>query len=311
MQDQVNPEERRALLGGAPVKASPYDFRQVPSHNKAQLRSLRLLHESFCGPLARTLGAVSGLQCKAALESLEPLKAGLPQERAHVCASSGRNRFYLGLERAAGWALLERLLGGKGAPGAAPERPHSEIEKRVLLQLLLKPLLGAYRDLWARVAPLQFSLDQFAEADAAAAPGSLEAVFVLDFGGQQGRLAFVLPPAFLKPLMPELDMTKLLSADQEAPAGAAAGGAMLGVPVNLRIFLGRIDIKLRDLKSLSAGDVLRLDARPEDEVTVEVEGQPRFAAKVGRIGNSLGAQIVRSLEAAKGKDGDKNGNAKR
>lgn len=323
MQDSVNQAEQEALLGGPPAgtpaaapgaDARPYNFNEPPRHNKSQLRSLRMLHESFCAPLAKTLGKVSGLPCHVKFEALSPEKLAQSETMVYVSASNGAENFLFALARPAVWLLLERLLGGPG--GDNPEtRVHSDIEKRVLSQLLLKPVAAAYGEIWARIAPVTFALGKF-ENDIFSLPGftsateTVAAVFSVKLGESSGQLKVILPFSFLKPLIPELDVTKILGAGI-APGTAAPGGeALLGIAVNLRVILGSIDLKLKDLNSLMPGDVLRLDARPDDEVIVEVEGQPRFAGKAGRVGKSLGIQVTKEIEHTNKRDGETNGNKK-
>jgi len=312
MQDSINAEEQQALLGGAQAKASHFDFRDPPKHNKMQLRSLRVLHENFCEPLSRTIGALTNMPCKATLAGLSAEKAVLQPARAHICAASSRSKFLIGLGRAAAWLMLERLMGGKGLPGPVPERPYSELEQRVLLNMSLTPVLKHYNELWARVTPVEFKLENFAPEGPVAwlppASETITAVFKLIIGGTESEIAFILPLPFLKPLMPELDISKLLRGEEEeGPQTGASDNSLLSVPVNLCVLLGKIDVRLKDLNSLAVGDVLRLDCRQGDEVRVDVEGQPRFSAKVGRLGGSLGVQILRSLEqTTKTKDGGRN-----
>jgi flagellar motor switch protein FliM len=158
--------------------------------------------------------------------------------------------------------------------------------------------------------PGQFVDDVYGVPGFSADTETVAAVFSLKLGAADGEFAVILPFAFLKPLMPELDMAKLLNSGQETGKAAAGDKALLGIAVNLKVFLGRLEIKVKDLNSLAPGDVLRLDTRPDDEVTVEVEGQPRFAARTGKIGAGLGVQIIRMIEPEKQKEGDKNANSK-
>jgi flagellar motor switch protein FliM len=153
-------------------------------------------------------------------------------------------------------------------------------------------VLARYAEIWSRIAPVQFSPGEFAD-DVYSVPGlaagteTVAVTFSLKLGDADGELAVILPFSFLKPLMPELDIAKILNSGQEAAGPGAGDKSLLGIEVNLRVFLGRLDIKVKDLNNLAKGDVLRLDARPEDEVTVEVEGQARFAAKTGKIGAGI------------------------
>jgi len=316
MQDSINQAEQDALLGRDPsTRATPFDFtRQVP-HSRTHLRSLKLLHDNFSAPLSKTLAAVSGLPCKVKLKSLAAEKFVQAEDSVYASYRSESGKFLLGFSRQLGWLLLERLLGGKGGSQTPGARPHTPIERRVLSQLLLRDVGTAYAETWARIKPVEFTLDKF-EDDAYLLPGlsreseAAAAVFSVRLGETDGEFSAVLPFEFLKPLMPEMDVAKMLRTGSEPGGAQPAGDALMGVSVGLKVFVGRIEIKLRDLNGLAQGDVLRLDARPDEEVVVEVEGQPRFAGKAGRVGKGLGVQITRTLEPENKKDGEKNGNRK-
>ncbi len=302
MQNPVTPEEQPADAGAERAKSLPFNFNQPPRHNKTQLRSLKLLHTNFCQPLAKTLSTLSGLPCQVKLESLTPQKLAGSDTSVYLSATAGGVRFLLAFSRTAAWLMLDRLLGGSGSGEAAPNRPHSGIEKNILTRLLAEPVLARYSEIWGRITPVNFSIEGFVD-DVYSVPGlsaateTVTAVFSLKLDAAEGELAVILPFSFLKPLMPELDM---------ATGKTAGDKALLGIAVNLRVFLGRIEIKVKDLNSLSHGDVLRLDTRPEDEVTIEIEGQPRFAGKTGKVGSGLGVQIVRPIKQEKTNDGGKN-----
>jgi flagellar motor switch protein FliM len=314
MQNPVTPEEQPADSGAERAKSIPFNFNQPPRHNKTQLRSLKLLHTNFCQPLAKTLAALSGLPCQVKLESLTPQKLTGSDTSVYLSATAGGGRFLLAFSRTSAWLLLDRLLGGSGNGEAAPNRPHSGIEKNILSRLLAGPVLARYSEIWGRITPVTFSIEEFVD-DVYSVPGlsaateTVTAVFSLKLDAAEGELAVILPFSFLKPLMPELDMAKLLNSEQ-ATGKTAGDKALLGIAVNLRVFLGRIEIKVKDLNSLTHGDVLRLDTRPEDEVTIEIEGQPRFAGTTGKIGNGLGVQIVRPIKQEKINDGGKNASNK-
>ena len=315
MEEPENAPRQPAGRGEPETGATRFDFRTPPRHNKTQLKSLKLLHENFCAPLAKTLSALSGLPCQARLESLTPEKLAKSDNRVYACASAGGGKLLLAFSRPAAWLLLERLLGGSGGAAPPQDRPHSEIEKNILSNLLAAPLLALYGETWARIAPAQFTPERFVD-DVYSVPGldagteTVAVTFSVKLGSVDGEFAVILPFSFLKPLMPELDMAKILNSGIDGARTAAGDKALLGIPVSLRVFFGRIDIKVKDLNSLSKGDVLRLDTRPEDEVTVEVEGQPRFAARTGKVGNGLGVQITRLIDHKQTKDGEKNANSK-
>ena len=315
MQEPEEPAGQQSPPATTGSGARRFDFRTPQRQNKSQLKSLKLLHENFCGPLGKALGALSGLPCPVKLESLTPEKLAKSPARVYACASAAGGTFLIAFSRPVAWLLLERLLGGAGSAAAAQDRPHSEIEKNILSNLLAAPVLARYAETWAKIVPAQFTQGPFVD-DIYSVPGmtadteTVAVTFSFSLGSVDGELAVILPFSFLKPLMPELDMAKILNSGVDGGRSAAEDKTLLAIPVGLRVFFSSIEIKVKDLNSLAKGDVLRLDTRPEDEVTVVVEGQPRFAARTGKVGNGLGVQITRALERKNTKDGDKNANSK-
>lgn len=310
---------RAAAKAGAAntaAKASPFDFRSPPQHNKTQLRSLKLLHEGFCAPLAGALAAAAGRPCKVSLDGLSAEKFEAAGERVYVSLEEGPRRALLAMDKSLIWLLLERLLGGGGEAAAAPARAHTLIERRVLAQTLMGRLAACYGETWAGISAREFSFGKFEDDPCASedfAKGSevASAVYSVSLGGTEGKLAVLLPFSSLRPLLQVLAPAKILMAGRgPAPAGPAPRGALLSATVSVKVILGRIDIRLKDLNGLAAGDVLRLDARPDGEVVVEVEQQPRFAGKPGRAGKLLGVQITRKLEEQRTKDGEEHGKHK-
>lgn len=299
--------------------ASPFDFRSPPPHNRAQLRSLKLLHEGFCSPLAGALAAAAGLPCKVKLDGVTAGKFEAEGNRVYASLDDGPRRALLAIDRSLTWLLLERVLGGPGSGAPAPERAHSSIERRVLAHTLMGRLAACYGEIWAGVSARDFAFGKF-EDDPCSAEGFEKgaevaaAAYSVSLGGTEGKLSVLLPFAALRPLLQDMAPEKILMTGiGPAPAAQAAPaprGALLSAPVSLKVILGRIDIKLKDLNGLAPGDVLRLDARPDDEVVVEVEQQARFAGKPGRAGKLLGVQITRKLEEAKTKDGEEHGKHK-
>jgi len=63
------------------------------------------------------------------------------------------------------------------------------------------------------------------------------------------------------------------------------------IPVNVSIVLGEAKIPVADLPNLSVGDVVVLDRRIEEPVTVNVANEPKFSGWPGRKGPRYAVQI--------------------
>jgi flagellar motor switch/type III secretory pathway protein FliN len=80
-------------------------------------------------------------------------------------------------------------------------------------------------------------------------------------------------------------------------AQAAAGppgveGLLHEVALDLRVELGSAEITLRRLGELQPGDLIQLQPSDPEGYLVRIEGQPKFTATPGSVGNRLAVQIL-------------------
>jgi flagellar motor switch protein FliM len=117
-----------------------------------------------------------------------------------------------------------------------------------------------------------------------------EVVIVVTFdmkvGEETGPMSLAFPHLLLEPVMPKLNTQRYFATSQrvatpEEDAGLRA--SVLRVPVEVRGVLADVDLPVRRLLALSAGDVLPLGVRADTPATVEVQGVPRFTGQVGTL----------------------------
>jgi flagellar motor switch protein FliM len=63
--------------------------------------------------------------------------------------------------------------------------------------------------------------------------------------------------------------------------------------LRLRAYLGRTDIKVKDLLSLETGDVLKIAKEATNDLILQVEGKSKFAGKIGQFRGSKAFKITR------------------
>jgi flagellar motor switch protein FliM len=61
----------------------------------------------------------------------------------------------------------------------------------------------------------------------------------------------------------------------------------------VRAFLAQTTIKLQDLLSLQAGDVITTDKGVERDVLIQVEGRNKFVGQVGQLRGNKSVRITR------------------
>ncbi len=73
--------------------------------------------------------------------------------------------------------------------------------------------------------------------------------------------------------------------------------------VPVKVSLGEATVTVRELLDLSVGDVIRLDTRTDEPLSVRVGDKRKFLAKPGRVGSRLAVEITKVM-AEEGEDGD-------
>jgi flagellar motor switch protein FliM len=58
------------------------------------------------------------------------------------------------------------------------------------------------------------------------------------------------------------------------------------------VILGEVEINLNDLNTMSAGDVIKLNKKINNNLDLTIEEHNIFEAQIGRVGRNLVVQIV-------------------
>ena len=65
--------------------------------------------------------------------------------------------------------------------------------------------------------------------------------------------------------------------------------------VNLRAFLAKTRISVRDLMELEEGDIIQTEKPANSEIAVEVEGRAKFAGRMGQFRDNRAVRITRPV----------------
>jgi len=304
----------RGPFRGPAVKR--YDFRRPDKFSKDQLRTLQIIHESFSRGLATYLsGYVRAI--------VEGEVVSVVQSTYDEFVRSLTNPTLIGvfsmtpLEGSAiieippdlTFVIIDRLLGG---PGTVPTRIRelTEIEQTVMRRVL-EESLTALGDAWSNLVQLEPKLErleinpQFVQL----LPHHDMVVNIalrVRVRGAEGRVNICIPYISLEPIVSKLSAHYLFGGGEKVETGRHVEELRRKVEtmtVPVKVSLGEATVTVRELLDLSVGDVIRLDTRTDEPLSVRVGDKRKFLAKPGRVGSRLAVEITKVM-AEEGEDGD-------
>ncbi len=287
-----------------------YDFKRPERVSKDQMRALEALHETF----ARSFGvALSGY-----LRTIVEVSVGHTEQITYsefihalpnptcfnLLKSEGIDgQLCLEISPLIVYPIIDRLLGGGQAEVFIPQRPLTGIEMR-LVQRITDRATQHLSDAWSNLRETKFSVQ-----DSESNPQLVQIVppsetvvvvgFELKMGGRSGTMSLCIPYNVIEPVMNRLSAQNWGSYQrkgQTPDGGRKLGRSVAASAVDLRAVLARTTIKLCDLLTLAAGDVITTDRPTAGPVAVQVEGRTKFH---GALGQFRGKKAVRVTKVAR------------
>jgi flagellar motor switch protein FliM len=282
---------------GPELKVKPYDFRTAGRFSKEQIRTLTLIYENFARLFTTYLSGTLRAICQVDILGVEELKFqefmnGLPDPVILSILSMQPldGPALLEISPDVAYALINRLLGGSGG-GARVEGPwnFTEIEI-VLLERVVRQFIRLFGEAWEKVIAVEVSLDrietsaQFAQI---AALGETVAVITLNvrIGESEGLINICLPYLALEPIAKQLNTKLLFQIDTErrvlTPMGSDIQRRIARTRLPVTAAFNTTSANMRDILNLQEGDVIRLDHKVGEVLTVRIGHLAKFQAAMG------------------------------
>ena len=198
-------------------------------------------------------------------------------------------------------AAIDLLLGGGGGRAAEPaqkERRLTDIDW-ALAKHFLERLVAQLSIVWSDVTDVELSLaglDMHLET-AQTAPVSeptLALTMEARLNGDSATLALLLPYAAIAGVAHRFNSRDDV-ADPGASGSAAVRDAVGRVEMTVRAEVAAVELPIEDVLALRPGDVLKLDSRADDGVTLYAGAVPVHKALPGRSGGRRAVQITGPL----------------
>ena len=280
-----------------------YDFRRPSKVSKEQLRALTSIHESVARMLTTSLTSQLRLAVQVTLSSVDQSnyedyirELGEHSVISVISLDPLPPAILWEISEESAYSMVDRLLGGVGKPMEV-SRELTDIELG-LLKGIVRTGLASYRDAWANIVELDPALEdthvgaQYVQV-ALATDTVLVAVFELRMNESTGTMTVCLPYAVLEPIIGKLSASALFGKrrgdDRNNMSSIIESLQTVRMPV--KAVIGRAHLTFSDVLQLEKDDVLVLDQKRDEPISVYVGEQMKFKATPKRSGKYIAIKI--------------------
>ena len=305
----IDTEDVAAQTESSNRKIKIYDFKRPDKFSKEQIRTVSIMHETFARLTTTSLSAQLRSLVQVHVASVDQLtyeefirSIPNPTTMAVINMDPLKGSAILEIDPAITFSIIDRLFGGKGE-GTKVTRELTDIEGSVMEGIIVR-ILGNMREAWAQVIDLRPRLGtietnpQFAQI---VPPTEMVVLVTLEtkVGDVEGMMNFCIPYLTIEPIISKLSAQYWYSSVRRGTTTENLNilrERLSAIEVDVVAEIGRMNLTMRDVLSLSVGDVIRLsNVRISDPMALNVGNRTKFLCKPGLNGKKLAVQIVRQL----------------
>ncbi|OIJ13156.1 flagellar motor switch protein FliM [Anaerobacillus alkalilacustris] len=290
-------------------KVKVYDFKRALRFSKDQIRSLTRIHENFSRLLTTYFSAQLRTFVQISVASVDQLPydefiRSVPKMTIlNVFEPYPLDgRFLIEVNPNIAYAMLDRLLGGKGEAVNKVDNL-TEIETRIMTQLFQRTL-ESFQEAWSSVVELEPQMEelevnpQFLQM---VSPNETVVVISLStvIGEASGMINICLPHVVLEEILPKLSVHYWMQTKKKSRLPEEVEGLERNVrnaPLVMKAELGNSEITVQEFLQLDIGDTIELNSLIDDQLIIKVEDTPKFLGQPGKVKNKLAVQVTELFE---------------
>ncbi len=292
-------------------KVRKYDFTRPDKFAKEHLKTLEVIHENFSRLLnnflsgyLRTFIEIEVLNAESLIYQEFANAISNPAILGIVDFSPLEGQIIVDVTSDVAFTMIERVLGGAISGNATEKRSLTEIEMTLIRTILVK-FINLLKEPWSNIIELRPKLDtietnsQFAQV---ISPQESIALITLNLkiGETEGMINLCYPHYLLEPILPNLTSKlwftqtgkRALTDDEKVNLEKQ----VQKTSVEMAVELGQSTINVAELLSLSRGDVIVLDKRVTDDLTIKVGNKTKFKGRPGVKKNKVAIKITDEFE---------------
>jgi flagellar motor switch protein FliM len=291
-------------------KIKIYDFKRPDKFSKEQIRTVQIMHETFARLTTTSLSASLRALVHVHVASVDQLtyeefirSIPTPTTLAVISMDPLKGQAVLEIDPSVTFTIIDRLFGGSGE-GSKLNRELTDIEHSVMEGIIVR-ILGNMREAWTQVIDLRPRLSQIETNPQFAQivpPAEMVVLVTLEtkVGEIEGMMNLCIPYLTIEPIVSKLSAQYWYSSVRR---GATTENLnvlkekLSTVEIPIIAEIGKIQVSVRDVLSLRAGDVVRLyNVKVDDPMVLNVGNKKKFLCRPGVIGRKMAVQIVKKLE---------------
>lgn len=282
-----------------------YDFARPAKFSKEHLRTLEMIFEHYGRLLSTNLPvylrksvqvevmnseAVTYLEFSNALSN--PVLLGL------VNVAPLKGTIMIEMAENLGYAIIDRMLGGMGVP-LDKTREFSEIEL-LILERIFNVCVDLLREPWSNVCEINPRLERIetnSQYVQVISPTEMIALVTLNIkiGEIEGLMNVCLPYLTLEAVMDKLNAKfwySNLQEKDEQEYSDTIETLISKAPMPIKAVLGKSAISVDDVINLQVGDIIRLNTKVEEDLSIYVGNIKKFTALPGATGENYAVRIT-------------------
>lgn len=282
-----------------------YDFARPAKFSKEHLRTMEIIFEHYGRLLSTNLPVylrkniqVEVMNSEAVTYSEFSNALSNPVLLGIVNFAPMPGNIIIELASNLGYAMVDRMLGGIGMP-LERTRDFSEIEL-LIIERIMNVCINLLREPWENVLDIHPRLErietnsQFAQI---ISPSEMIAIVTINLkiGDVEGLMNVCLPYMTLEDVMDKLNTKYWYSTMQERDEKEyteALESLISKAPMPIKAVLGNSSISVNDFINLQIGDIIRLDTKVDEPLSVFVGNIKKFTALPGASGEQYAVRVT-------------------
>lgn len=282
-----------------------YDFARPAKFSKEHLRTLEIIFEHYGRLLSTNLPVYLRKNVQVEVMSSEAVTysefanaLSNPVLLGIVNFAPLNNNIIIEIAENVGFTIVDRMLGGQGAP-LDKTREFSEIEL-LLIERIYNVCVNLLVEPWASVCELTPRLGRIETNSQYAqiiSPTEMIALITLNIkiGDVEGLINICLPYITLESVMDKLNTKYWYSSLQEKDEQQyteTIEALIARAPMPIKAVLGNSSISVNDFLGLQVGDIIRLDTKVDEDLSVYVGNIKKFTALPGASGDNYAVRVT-------------------
>ena len=306
IQGQIFSRHRRK---GESVEVRPYDFKRPERVSKDQMRALQTLHESFARNFGASLSGFLRTIVEVKVANCEQMTyaefiSTLPNPTSFNLVQSDNleGQMCLEISPLIIYPIIDRLLGGTTQDLFIPQRPMTLIETK-LIGNVTKRGLEALSEAWSGIRQLVFNIsatESNPQLVQIVPPNEVVVVvgFEIKMSNRAGTMNLCIPYNVIEPVMDDLaaqswfavsDQTKNVGLQERITKSISRAS------VEISGILAETTMTMQELINLQPGDLILTEKLAINPVMLQVEGEKKFWASIGKIKGKRALQVMESV----------------